>query len=475
LRRRRGGWLLRSAHHSDRFPIAKLRGTSLLFCLVVIGVLLSNPIARVLSMDPGSDFDTVRDFATALLIGALIGIEREKRKTESGGAPGGLRTFILIALVGASAGWLSKAMSTPWLLVGSLAAVTMLVLAGYIIETRTKPNDLGLTTEIAAIATFLLGAMATIGHTALAVGLAIAAAAVLAYKQPLHGAVAKLGWDDVFAGLRLLIASFIVLPLLPNRAIDPWGALNPYSVWLQVLLISGLSLVGYAATRWLGSDKGLALTGITGGLVSSTAVTLSFVQQSRAGAGAAAHFALAGGILLAWCIMFARVITEVLVINRALVTSVLVPFGAMGVVAGLLAWIYFRRDATSRGEPASVSHDVAVKNPFSLTAAAKVAAFLTAVLVVVKIVQQNLPATGVYVVAALAGLADVDAIALSMAESARSGDARTSVNAIVIATVTNTVVKCGMVMTLGAPALKPPILVATAAILVTGIGVIMLW
>ena len=115
----------------------------------------------------------------------------------------------------------------PWLLVGGLVAVTVPMLAGYILETRAKPNELGLTTEVAAIATYLLGAMATMGHTALAVGLAIATAAVLAYKQPLHGAVARLGWDDVFAGLRLLIASFIVLPLLPDRAIDPWGASIP--------------------------------------------------------------------------------------------------------------------------------------------------------------------------------------------------------------------------------------------------------
>jgi uncharacterized membrane protein (DUF4010 family) len=426
-------------------------------------------------MHPAVDFNTVRDFATALLIGALIGIEREKRKAESGdGATGGLRTFILIAQVGASAGWLSQAASMPWLLLGSLAAVTLLVLAGYFLETRVKPNELGLTTEVAAIVTFLLGAMATMGHTPLAVGLAIATTAVLAYKQPLHGAVAKLGWDDVFAGLRLLIASFIVLPLLPNRTIDPWGALNPYSMWLQVLLISGLSLVGYAATRWLGSDKGIALTGITGGLVSSTSVTLSLVQQSRERAEAAAHYALASGIILAWCIMFARVITEVLVVNRALVTSVLGPFGAMEVVAGLFAWIYFRRYATSRNEAAAVGHQVAVKNPFSLTAAAKFAAFFGAVLLVVKVVQRGLPAESVYVVAALAGLTDVDAIALSMAESAKSGDPSVAVNAIVIATVTNTVVKCGMVMTLGGRALKPPIIVATAAILATGVGVIVL-
>jgi uncharacterized membrane protein (DUF4010 family) len=423
-------------------------------------------------MDPALDFNTVKDFATALLIGALIGIEREKRKAESGdGATGGLRTFILIAQVGASAGWISQGASMPWLLVGSLAAVTTLVLAGYILETRVKPHELGLTTEVAAIATFLFGAMATMGHRALAVGLAIATAAVLAYKQPLHGAVARLGWDDVYAGLRLLIASFIVLPLLPNRAIDPWGALNPYSMWLQVLLISGLSLVGYAATRWLGSDKGIALTGITGGLVSSTSVTLSFVQQSRERAGAAAHYALASGIILAWCIMFARVITEVLVVNRALVMPLLTPFAAMEVVAGLFAWIYFRRHATSQSEAAGDGHEVAVKNPFSLTAAAKFAFFFAAVLLVVKVVQQNLPPESMYVVAAFAGLTDVDAIALSMAESAKTGDANVAVNAIVVAALTNTVVKCGMVMTLSAPALKPPVVVATAAILATGLVV----
>ena len=211
--------------------------------------------------------------------------------------------------------------------------------------------------------------------------------------------MARLGWDDVFAGLRLLIASFIVLPLLPNRTVDPWGALNPYSMWLQVLLISGLSLVGYAATRWLGSDKGIALTSITGGLVSSTAITLSFVQQSRERAGASVEYALAGGIILAWCIMFARVVTEVLVVNRALVTSLLAPFGAMGIVACLFAWVYFRRHATVRSDRAIVGRDVAVKNPFSLTAAVKFAAFFAAVLLVMKIVQQNLPAESIYVVA----------------------------------------------------------------------------
>ena len=118
---------------------------------------------------------------------------------------------------------------------------------------------------------FLLGPMVMLGDQALAIGLGVITAAVLAYKQPLHGFVEKLGWDDVYAGVRMLIATFIALPLLPDRAIDPWGALNPYKLWLLVILISSLSLVGYVLTRWLGPTRGAALTGLTGGLVSSTA------------------------------------------------------------------------------------------------------------------------------------------------------------------------------------------------------------
>ena len=120
-----------------------------------------------------------------------------------------------------------------------------------------------------------------LGDQALAMGVGVITAAVLAYKQPLHGFVEKLGWDDVYAGVRLLIATFIALPLLPDRAIDPWGALNPYKLWLLVILISSLSLVGYVLTRWLGPTRGAALTGLTGGLVSSTAVTLSFSKEAR--------------------------------------------------------------------------------------------------------------------------------------------------------------------------------------------------
>jgi uncharacterized membrane protein (DUF4010 family) len=344
----------------------------------------------------------------------------------------------------------------------------LIVTVGYVVTAQRNPDSAGITTEAAALAVFLFGAMTTLGHLGPAVALAIATTAVLAYKQPLHGLVGKMEWDDIHAGVRLLIATFIVLPLLPDRPIDPWGALNPYSLWLLVLLISGLSLVGYVGTRWFGADRGIVLAGLTGGLVSSTAVTLSFSKQSRDDSRPATAYALACGMLLAWGIMFGRVIAEVLVVNRALVTQVLVPFVTMSVVAAIFAWLFLRR-SSAHSKTASKAPAVSLKNPFSLTAAAKFAAFFAVVLLVVKLVQMYFPGRGLYMVAALAGLTDVDAITLSMAEYARAGDTRVAVNSIVIAALTNTFVKCGMAAWLGGAALRRPILIATGAMIAAGL------
>jgi uncharacterized membrane protein (DUF4010 family) len=416
------------------------------------------------------DLDTVRNFGDALLIGALVGIEREKRKSmEPELGIGGLRTFILIALVGAIAGWLADALHMPGLLVAMLVIMGVAVLAGYVLAARASPASLGLTTESAAIVVCLLGAMTTLGHRELAVPLAIVTAVVLAYKQPLHGFVKTISWDDIFAGLRLLVATFIVLPLLPNRTLDPWGALNPYSLWLLVLLISSLSLIGYVGSRWLGAERGIVLAGLTGGLVSSTAVTLAFARQSREDTRTATGLTLACGLLLAWCIMFGRVIVEVLVVNRALVGRVLIPFATMGAATAIAAGVLFQRSMTAERHTAKKT-EVPLRNPFSLTEASKFGAFFAVVLLVVKLVQLRFPGKGLYMVAGLAGLTDVDAITLSMAEYAKSGDPQVAVGAIVLASLTNTLVKCGIVTVLGGATLSRVVLVATGVIVAAGIG-----
>ena len=407
-------------------------------------------------------------FATAVLLGALVGIEREKHKAEEQepGGIAGLRTFTLLALFGAAAGWLAQESASPWVLAAALIVAGSFVAAGYLAATRANPDSTGLTTEVAAIVVFVLGAMVMLGHAELAIGLAVVTAAVLAYKQPLHGFVDKLGWEDVYAGLRLLIATFIALPLLPNEPIDPWGALNPYKLWLLVILISGLSLVGYVLTRVLGQTRGTALTGLTGGLVSSTAVTLSFAKDARANPNNIP--ALACGILLAWAVMFARVIVVVAVVNRTLLAQVFVPFTVMTLVVGAFAAFLYFRHGSKGGKVAMGS--VSVKNPFSLVAAAKFAALFAVVLLAVKIVQQHFPPSGLYAVAALSGLVDVDAITLSMSELAKSGEAHIAVIAIVIAALTNTLAKCAMAFVIAGPALGKQLMAATVATLVAGLA-----
>jgi uncharacterized membrane protein (DUF4010 family) len=411
----------------------------------------------------------LRAFAIALFLGALVGIEREKRQADAPARGiGGIRTFILFAEAGAIAAWLSRVAESPWIFAAAGACATALVIAGYLAAVRKRPDDIGLTTEIAALVVFLLGGLAVAGEAGLAVALAIATSAILAFKQPMHAVVGRIDRDDLYAGLKLLFATFIVLPVLPDRPVDPWGALNPYRMWWLVILISGLSLVGYVATRWLGRGRGLPLTGLFGGLVSSTAVTLAFARRSRDEASdVGLADSLAAGMLLAWSVMFVRIAVEVTAVHPALLSQLAVPLAALTTVAGIAAAIAYRRAgraARARG------NDVPLRNPFSLMAAMRFAALFAAVLLVVKLVEHHAPGRGLYGVAALAGLTDVDAITLSVAVSARGGSIpdATAVGAILVAAITNTLVKLGIVVGLGGAALARRLGAATAALVAAG-------
>jgi uncharacterized membrane protein (DUF4010 family) len=415
------------------------------------------------------DLTIARNFAIALFIGALVGIDREKRKSSAEPvAIGGIRTFILFAEAGAVSAWISTHLSSPWIFAAGVISIAAMVVAGYSASVRASPDSLGLTTEAAALAVFLLGGVCMFGYPEAAVALAIVTSAVLAFKQPIHSLVDKIGTDDLYAGLKLLIATFIALPLLPNQPMDPWGALNPYKLWLLVILISSLSLVGYIAVRWFGQGRGTAITAVAGGLVSSTAVTLSFAKESQESGRKGAGPLLVGGILLAWMVMFGRVVVEVAVVNRALLPSVLIPMLSMGAAAAVGAgWLMLRGE----GQKRTGGGDVPLKNPFSLTAAIRFALLFAAVMLVVALVQHYLPGRGLYAVAALAGLTDVDAITLSMASCAGDGTCtpQNAVGSIVIAALTNTLVKASMVFSLGAVSMRAPILAASGAIVAAGL------
>ncbi len=413
--------------------------------------------------------DALPGFIVALLIGLLVGIDRERRKAQQHTTSvGGIRTFTLIALAGAVTASLSQSFASPWIYGLGGLAVTAIMIAGYIVDTKSHPENRGLTTEVAGLAVFLLGGMAIVGDRNMAVVLGIITSAVLAYKQTLHQLVGKIGEDDLYAILKLLIASFIILPILPNHTVDPWNAINPYKVWWLVILISGLSLIGYVATRWLGPGRGTAVTGLLGGLVSSTAVALTFARRSRdeedeypAGADS-----LASGVMLSWVVMFIRIMVIVAVVHLPLLQPVLWPMGVMGLAsaaaAGVFYWISARHHQPAHDE-------IPLKNPFSLVSATKFALFFTAVLVAVRITQQRAPGNAIYAVAGLAGLTDVDAITLSMSRQAGAGGVLiVATNAIAIAALANTVVKAGIISTLASASLRIRVLLATAAIIFVG-------
>ena len=416
------------------------------------------------------DLATIQNFAIAILIGALIGIEREKRRdTEI--TIGGIRTFVLLAMLGATGGFLSARFDSIWPLLVVVAIAGVTVVAGLLIDLDESKKPTGLVTELAAIVVTILAGLATLGQPALAVSLGIVVTALLAYKQPLHGLIDRIGWDDIFAGLRLLIASFIVLPLLPDRTIDPWQALNPRELWLLVVLISALSMIGYIATRWLGPGRGAVITGLTGGLVSSTAATLAFSRQSReAGEAHAAHM-FAIGTLIAWTVMFVRVVVISFAVFPALMRELATSMAMMGLasLASVAALYWWHRRSQSQ-EKGGGSTQIAVTTPFSLTQAVKFGLLFAVILLLVKIIGAQNQQGGLYLVALLAGLTDVDAITLSMSQYARGGGgAGVATTAIIIAALANTAVKAGMAATIGSVHYRRPILIATGLIGAAGI------
>ncbi len=417
-----------------------------------------------------NDHTTLFNFATALLIGALVGIEREKKRAteqEKGGL--GVRSFILLAECGAVAAWISNQFNSFWIFAMGGLVVAAILLVGYAMHFRFQPNA-GLTTEFAGMAVYLLGGMVLLNARQEAVFLAIVTLAALAYKQSLHSLVKKLGWNDIFAGLKLLIATFIVLPVLPNRFVDPWDSINPYRMWWLVILISGLSLVGYVATRWLGSHRGIPLTGLCGGLVSSTVVTLSLARRSREEPDPLTVPSLTAGILLAWLVMVVRILVLAAVISPPLVGALVRPMATLGILTVLVTFVFLL--PALRHPP--TEHEVSLRNPFSLTSAVKVAILFTIVLLLVAVVRNYSQDRGLYLVAFIAGLTDVDPITLSMGDFVKQGGVlTTAATAITLAAISNTLLKCALVLSLGSGPLKRRI--AIAALILCGGTAASLW
>jgi len=413
---------------------------------------------------------TIVRFGLAFVIGILVGLQREYAHQQAErGLFAGARTLALIGLAGCASALLANLTSMPWIFIASLLAVGALIAISYFVT--ASAGDIGLTSEIAAVLVFLIGALCYWGSLEVAAALGVGTAVLLSLKVSVRRFVGRITEQDVLATLKFAVITAIVLPLLPNRTFGPapLDVLNPQNVWLMVVFISAISFIGYVLIKLVGPRRGVGLTGLLGGLVSSTAVTLSFTQRSRGHAALAKPFALA--ITVAWTMMFARLLVEAAVLNGQLLSALWIPIGGAG-GAGLVYCGYLLFFAREKGG----GEEIELKAPFELGPALRFAIAYAAILVVSRGAQMLLGDPGVYVSAAISGIADVDAITLSLARMAGAGtvEIETASKAIVLAAMVNTSVKGGIVLILGAASLRKSILPAIALILAVGLSLVFL-
>ncbi len=389
--------------------------------------------------------------ATALAVGLLVGLEREQTKAERGGSQiGGVRTYPIVALVGALATLLEPA--SMWLPLVALGGVITLVAISYAADIK-RDADHGMTTEISIVGTYLLGALAASrgvlepmrDRLLLVAAIGVAMTFLLSSKEWFHSLAAKVTREDFYATVKFLIVAVIALPLLPNRDVGPLDAINPRTLGLMVVTISGLSFLGYVAMKLFGARRGLILGAALGGLVSSTAVTLSFSRRAKE-TPALAPMA-AGAISIAWTIMLARVAVLVALIEPPLLRSLAPALVAM-LAATLVGFaLTFRRHG---GEAPKAE----LKNPFELGSAIKVTAVFAMVLLASRAAIEYVGDRGLYLAAGLGGTTDVDAVTVSTAKLAKGQiETQVAVIAICIGVAVNTLVKTGLAIGLGGSAL----------------------
>ena len=386
----------------------------------------------------------------SLAIGILIGLEREfaieKRNKR---IAAGIRTFGLMGMVGFAAGFIADQLASP------LPYAVIILIGGGLLGVNffreSREGGIGLTTEFAALMTMLSGTIIYLEQTALGIAIGVVTMTLLSLKLELHQFVEKLEKADIYATIKFALISAIILPILPNQNFgpEPLNVFNPYKIWLLVVFISGISFVGYVLTKLVGAERGVGLTGILGGLASSTAVTLTLTQRSRQAQSLGKTFAQA--ILLAWAVMYIRMLIIVGAVNPDLI-KLLWPAVAAASLAGVIyVFLVYRFQNRDKSK-----HEVSLSNPFELGPAIKFGLIFTIVLVVSKAAKVYLGDAGIYLASVVSGLADVDAISLSVSELSLSNNSEgialeTAHKAILIAAAANTFAK-GMIASIGGSA-----------------------
>ncbi len=386
-------------------------------------------------------------FVAAAGLGALIGLERQvtrfDEEPESLDTYAGVRTFALYGMWGAGAGFFGDRFGSTAFLVAALAFGGLLI-ANYL-SLALRLGDWGTTTESAAFVTFIIGALAWAEQFVAALALAIGVAALLRAKDFFHGLSDRFSDDDIRAVLQFGAITAIVLPLIPNEDFGPFDAINFRKIWLMVIFVSAIGLTGYVALRILGS-RGLTLTGLLGGLVSSTAVTLGFSRMSKTSPAGLTR-ALSAGVVAASGLMYARVLVEAYVIEPELGDRLAVPLVVLFVLVQGAAFVMWRRARVADEADAGLK----LSNPLTLSSALQFGALYGVIIFVSKALLDRASEASLNLVGAVSGINDVDAITLSTADLVETSGLDPGVGAqVVMAAVTvNTLVKGGMAIALG--------------------------
>jgi len=411
---------------------------------------------------------TILHLFVALLLGAIIGLERgwDAREQKSGERIAGIRTFSLTGLLGGISAVLAQEI-TPWAFPVLLLSVVAMAIVAYS-ERLDHIRNFSITGMVGMTLTFCFGAIAVAVDPVMATAAAVITALILDNKEEIHGWVNKLKAHELDAALKLLLISVVMLPLLPNEAMGPGEVLNPREIWWMVVMIASISFVGYFAMRVAGTSKGILFTGLFGGLSSSTALTLHFARQANKHPTLDAQFAT--GILIACGTMFPRILVYCFVINRDLLPSLIWPVVVMTILLYVPAIVIWQRNSGAN----QVSQPTPGQNPLDLKSALVFGVLLTVVLLLGDFLENWLGDTGIYVLAATSGIADVDAITLSLSRLSNTGlSMDTAVMGIVIAATANNLVKSGMAWVIGNP--KTGLYVAAPMLLSLGAGLLVAW
>jgi uncharacterized membrane protein (DUF4010 family) len=378
------------------------------------------------------------NLAIAVGLGLIVGMQREWVEEEVAGA----RTFAIITLFGTLSAMLALEFG-GWIIALAIVAVAGTLLMGNVVLLGDGETSPGMTTEVAAMAMFAVGALLPLGHTTTAIVAGGVIALLLQWKKPLHAFARKLSQGDIQAAMRLVLIGLVILPILPDRGYGPYQVINPHQIWLMVVLIVGISLAAHLAHLVLGERVGTVLAGVLGGLISSTATTVSYARQTRVQPRISGVAAVV--IVIASTVVIARVLLEISIVAPELLRATAPPLVALGLIMAVLSIAAFRFMSHELGERPNRDP------PSNLRAAIVFGLLYGAILFAVAAAKERFGDAGLYTVAALSGLTDMDAITLSTAHLMKSGQIGVEIGwrLIMVGAVSNLVFKAVAVAVLG--------------------------